>query len=114
TAGINYQILFSIDKQMDLHGTGHAVLQTRHLFTGPGRAIPEHFLLLNGDTPLLQEATIRQLLLVHQKEQAAVTILTAQLDDASGYGRGVREPPSGNRVLRIAENGSPQANEKMI
>jgi bifunctional UDP-N-acetylglucosamine pyrophosphorylase / glucosamine-1-phosphate N-acetyltransferase len=114
TAGNNGHTPVSIVEQQELLGTGHAVLQTRPLFTGSGRAIPEHFLILNGDTPLLQEATIRQLLLVHQKEQAAVTILTALLDDASGYGRVVREPSSGNRVLRIVEDGDADANEKLI
>ena len=114
TAGHNGQTPILIVEQRELLGTGHAVLQTRPLFTGSGRAMPGQFLILNGDTPLLQEATIRQLLVVHQAEQAAVTIMTAQLDDASGYGRVVREPSSGNRVSRIVEDGDADANEKLI
>jgi bifunctional UDP-N-acetylglucosamine pyrophosphorylase/glucosamine-1-phosphate N-acetyltransferase len=103
----------SIVEQRDLLGTGHAVLQTRPLFTGSSRAMPKQFLILNGDTPLLQEATIRQMLLVHQEEQAAVTILTVNLDDASGYGRVVRQS-SGDRVFRIVEDRDADATEKSI
>jgi len=114
TAGNNGQRPVSIVEQRELLGTGHAVLQTRPLFTGSGRVMPKQFLILNGDTPLLQEATIRQLLLVHQEEQAAVTILTAILGDASGYGRVVRQSSSGNRVLRIVEDRDADAKEKSI
>jgi bifunctional UDP-N-acetylglucosamine pyrophosphorylase/glucosamine-1-phosphate N-acetyltransferase len=114
TSGNNGDTPVSIVEQQKLLGTGHAVLQTRPLFTGSGRPKPEHFLILNGDTPLLQESTIRQLFLMHQTEQAAVSILTALLDDASGYGRVVRQPSSGNRVLRIVEDGDADANEKLV
>ena len=113
TAEDHGQTPVSIVEQRELLGTGHAVLQTRPLFTRSGGAKPGKFLILNGDTPLLQEGTIRQLLLVHQQEEAAVTILTAILDDASGYGRVVRQP-SGNRVLRIVEDSDAGAKEKSI
>ncbi len=77
TAG-NGHAPVSIVEQRDLLGTGHAVLQTRPVFTGSGRAMPKQFLILNGDTPLLQEATIRQMLVVHQKA-------TGRCDDSHGH-----------------------------
>jgi len=43
-----------------------------------------------------------------------VTILTAILGDANGYGRVVRQPSSGNRVIRIVEDRDADAKEKSI
>ena len=43
-------------------GTGHAVLQARALFAGPGDTV-----VLSGDTPLLTAATVRRLLAVHRR-----------------------------------------------
>ncbi len=71
-------------------GTGHAVLQARSLFVGETHRKPSRYLILNGDTPLLTEATVRELLAMHERQRAAVTLLTAVLDDASGYGRVLR------------------------
>ncbi|MCC5636732.1 bifunctional UDP-N-acetylglucosamine diphosphorylase/glucosamine-1-phosphate N-acetyltransferase GlmU [Nostoc sp. CHAB 5844] len=64
-------------------GTGHAIQQLLpHLegYTGD-------LLVLNGDVPLLRTETLKQLLLTHQQNQNAATILTAQLPDPKGYGR---------------------------
>jgi bifunctional UDP-N-acetylglucosamine pyrophosphorylase / glucosamine-1-phosphate N-acetyltransferase len=104
TAGSNGHVPVSIVEQRELLGTGHAVLQTRPGFAGPGRSMPAQFLILNGDTPLLRESTLRELLKVHRQQQASVTILTTVLDDAVGYGRVVRDTASGEHVLRIVED----------
>ncbi len=100
-----------IVEQTSQLGTGHAVMQARPVFSEGVRPAPEHYLILNGDTPLLTERTIRDLLEVHRKEEATVTILTAVLDDPSGYGRVVRaefdtHDPHGRSpaVLRIVED----------
>jgi bifunctional UDP-N-acetylglucosamine pyrophosphorylase / glucosamine-1-phosphate N-acetyltransferase len=103
----------SIVEQRELLGTGHAVLQTRPVFLESGRFTPGRFLILNGDTPLLKETTLRRLLDVHQQQQAAVTILTAVLDDASGYGRVVRQA-STDHVSRIVEERDADAATKAI
>jgi len=69
-------------------GTGHAVAQTAPVlgqFEGD-------VLILYGDVPLLQLDTVRTLLREHQRHDATVTVLTAVLDDPSGYGRIVRNP----------------------
>jgi bifunctional UDP-N-acetylglucosamine pyrophosphorylase/glucosamine-1-phosphate N-acetyltransferase len=75
--------------------------------------LPSEFIILNGDTPLLQEKTLRALLDVHRQQKAAVTLLTAVLDDASGYGRVVRSS-SGETVSRIVEDRDADAAVKAI
>ena len=109
----NGHVPISIVEQRELLGTGHAVLQTRPVFVESGRSMPGQFMILNGDTPLLREATMRELLEVHRRQEAAVTILTAVLDDASGYGRVVRSS-SDECVSRIVEDRDADAAEKVI
>jgi bifunctional UDP-N-acetylglucosamine pyrophosphorylase/glucosamine-1-phosphate N-acetyltransferase len=92
-----------IAEQKEQLGTGHAVMQARAAFTrargGPAAA----YVILNGDTPLLSETTVRGLIRLHEAERAAVTILTAVLSDSHGYGRVVRNRQDGG-VLRIVED----------
>ena len=102
----------SLVEQAQQLGTGHAVLQSRPVFYGVNETRPTNYLILNGDTPLLSEHTVRELLQVHQKAGATVTILTAMLDDPSGYGRVIRRPSDTARpgasglsdVLKIVED----------
>ena len=86
----------AIVEQVEQLGTGHAVLQSRPVFFGTKEPRPTNYLILNGDTPLLKERTVRELLRVHQAEGATVTILTAVLEKPDGYGRVIRRQPSGN------------------
>ncbi len=87
----NDRLPLAIVEQKQQLGTGHAVLQTKPAFLTVARPSPMRYLILNGDTPLLSDATIRELLRVHENEKATVTVLTAMLDDATGYGRVVRD-----------------------
>lgn len=104
----------AIVEQREQLGTGHAVLQSRPGFAVGTRDAPSWYLILNGDTPLLRQATIRELLRVHEAERAAVTILTAVLEDASGYGRVVRARPAGRDISRIVEDRDATADERAI
>ena len=102
----------SIVEQAKQLGTGHAVLQSRATFCQGDEVRPTNYLILNGDTPLLKEETTRELLQVHQSHGATVTILTAMLDNPSGYGRVIRRPSGGSHqgakpssdVLKIIED----------
>ena len=83
-------------------GTGDAVAVG---LTG----LPEHddeddrdVLVLPGDTPLLRPDTIAALVAEHRHTGAACTILTARLDDPTGYGRIVRVG-NDDRIARIVE-----------
>ena len=64
-------------------GTGHAVQQlipALENFEG-------ELLVLNGDVPLLRAETIDALIAQHRSSGADVTLLTARLEDPTGYGR---------------------------
>ena len=104
----------AIVEQREQLGTGHAVLQSRPVFAVGKQGAPSRYLILNGDTPLLQEKTVRELLRVHEAECATVTLLTAVLADASGYGRVVRAHSGERGVSRIVEDRDANAEEQAI
>jgi bifunctional UDP-N-acetylglucosamine pyrophosphorylase/glucosamine-1-phosphate N-acetyltransferase len=67
-------------------GTGHAVLCARDIFHDFGGDV----VILSGDVPLIRASTLRSMIEFHRRERAAVTLLTATLDDPTGYGRILR------------------------
>jgi bifunctional UDP-N-acetylglucosamine pyrophosphorylase/glucosamine-1-phosphate N-acetyltransferase len=81
--------------QADQLGTGHAVMQAM-------RVIPDDHtvLVLYGDVPLIGTACLKQLVAAAQHRSLA--LLTVNLDEASGYGRIVRDPDG--RVTAIVEH----------
>lgn len=93
--------------QETMRGTGDAVRQ----------ALPEvpedadTVMVLAGDTPLLTAETLRTLSDHHRESGATATILTAKLEDPTGYGRIVR---SGEGVQRIVEHKDASEAEREI
>lgn len=79
-------------------GTGHAVMQARTQLKSLGSG---DVLILCGDGPLIRVETLRQLLDAHRRSNAAATLATAVLADATGYGRVIRD--DAGRFLRIRE-----------
>jgi len=77
--------------QSEQRGTGHAA---RVGMDALG-SFSEDVLVLNGDLPLLEVATLRSLLDHHRARKAEVTVLTCQMADPTGYGRILRDPQSG-------------------
>ena len=69
--------------QQPQNGTGHAVQQ----LLAPLKGFQGDLLVLNGDFPLLRAETIDALVRTHRNSKADVTLLTARLDDPTGYGR---------------------------
>ena len=57
--------------------------------------------VLSGDCPLITPATIRKLVEMRERADAAVVVLTMELDDPTGYGRIVRD--ASGEVERIVE-----------
>ncbi|HKQ59929.1 MAG TPA: bifunctional UDP-N-acetylglucosamine diphosphorylase/glucosamine-1-phosphate N-acetyltransferase GlmU [Candidatus Polarisedimenticolaceae bacterium] len=94
--------------QREQRGTGHAVLLAAPQI---GRA-PGRLMILSGDVPTLQPATLRRLLAAHRRTGAALTLLTARVADPSGYGRIVRD--AAGRVVRIVEDRDASAEERRI
>jgi len=69
--------------QQPQNGTGHAVQQLLE----PLANFEGVLLVLNRDVPLLRAETIDQLVSTHRSSGAQVTLLTARLEDPTGYGR---------------------------
>jgi bifunctional UDP-N-acetylglucosamine pyrophosphorylase / glucosamine-1-phosphate N-acetyltransferase len=59
-------------------------------------------IVLPGDTPLIRPETLAGLVREHRLSGAACTLLTARMDDPTGYGRVVRDKDG--RVRRIVEH----------
>ncbi|WP_344590248.1 bifunctional UDP-N-acetylglucosamine diphosphorylase/glucosamine-1-phosphate N-acetyltransferase GlmU [Actinomadura vinacea] len=71
-------------------GTGHAVrMAMERLWDGGGPS--GTVVVTNGDHPLLRGETLAELVRVHGAEGNAVTVLTTEMPDATGYGRILRE-----------------------
>jgi bifunctional UDP-N-acetylglucosamine pyrophosphorylase/glucosamine-1-phosphate N-acetyltransferase len=79
-------------------GTGHALMCASKTLAGYDQVI-----VLSGDAPLITPETITKLRDAHQKNKAAMTILSAQLDDPTGYGRIIRKGPRSEEVQAIVE-----------
>lgn len=83
--------------QAEQLGTGHAVLQARPLIGD----VDGTTIIVCGDTPLVTGETLNALIAQHEREGAAATVMTAELDSPTGYGRVVRG--ASGEVLRIVE-----------
>ena len=102
----NYEIEFAIqDQQL---GTGHAVQMAENIF----RDYTGDLLVLSGDVPLLTSKTLLKLIDTHNQSDAIATLLTANLEDPTGYGRVLRN--SEGVVERIVEHKDASEEEKMI
>jgi bifunctional UDP-N-acetylglucosamine pyrophosphorylase/glucosamine-1-phosphate N-acetyltransferase len=84
-------------------GTGHAMQVLKAWFDLSGQPIPPHLLVLSGDVPLIRPETLAALCELHLLERAAMTILTAEPPDPSGYGRVLRRSPGSPEVTAIVE-----------
>jgi bifunctional UDP-N-acetylglucosamine pyrophosphorylase/glucosamine-1-phosphate N-acetyltransferase len=89
-------------------GTGHALLVARRVLQQAASSV----LVLCGDTPLLTPQTLRQFLKFHAATGGAASVLTAELEDPTGYGRIVRA--ADGRVAAIVEQKSASAEERKI
>jgi len=69
-------------------GTGHAVGCAKKAFVG----FSGDLLILNGDVPLITRESLLTLLGRHEEKNAALTFVTARLENPYGYGRIVRGP----------------------
>lgn len=94
--------------QDEQHGTAHAVMIAESSLHDYNETI----MVTCGDTPLIRYETLNKLFQLHQKNQAAVTLLSARLSDPTGYGRIIRK--ANGTVERIVEEKDANEKEKRV
>lgn len=94
--------------QKEQLGTGDAVRCCREClqdFTG-------QVMVLSGDVPLLRPETLITLWEEHEKGGVSATLLTVEMDDATGYGRILRDDKGAFSAIR--EHGDASKEERLI
>lgn len=84
--------------QAERLGTGHAASMARDFVREGGFS---HVAVLNGDAPLLGSEEITAALQLHLQNKNAATVISAQVQNPTGYGRVLRE---GTDVQAIVED----------
>jgi len=97
-------------EQTEQLGTGHAVLTAMSALKGYAGDV----LILSGDVPLLTAPTLKGLFKVYKKAgpTRALALITALLEDPSGYGRVIRD--GDGKVVRIAEHKDADAGQRAV
>ena len=90
--GVTYSL------QAEQLGTGHAVKCAKKFLENKSGVVA----VFTGDTPLIKQSTVESLINDHINNKNAATILTAMVDDPTGYGRIVRD--ESGKVLKIVEH----------
>ena len=101
--GVNFVL------QAEQRGTGHALMAAREALAGY-----DHVIVLSGDAPLITQETIGRLLNFHLEEQAAMTLLSADLENPTGYGRVLRKGARSAEVQAIVEEKAATDAQKKI
>ena len=101
--GVNFVL------QSEQRGTGHALMVAREALAGY-----DHVIVLSGDAPLITPESIGHLRNFHLEEQAAMTLLTADLDDPRRYGRVLRKNQRSAEVRAIVEERATSSTQKKI
>jgi bifunctional UDP-N-acetylglucosamine pyrophosphorylase / glucosamine-1-phosphate N-acetyltransferase len=95
-------------KQQPQRGTGHALQVARRALRKSAKLV----IVVSGDAPLLRAETLTALLDTHRRGEAAATILSAELDDPTDYGRVVRD--SEGRVQAVVEEKAATPEQRAI
>lgn len=93
--------------QAEQRGTGHALMVAKEALSGY-----DHMIVLSGDAPLITPETIGRLRNFHLEEQGAMTLLSAELENPTGYGRVLRKGPRSAEVREIVEEKAATASQK--
>lgn len=89
-------------------GTGHAASCAE----GTLKSFNGNILIVNGDFPLITANSLKKFRNAHEKSGSGISVLTATVDDASGYGRIVRDIKGG--LERIVEHKDASPEERNI
>ena len=101
--GVNFVL------QAEQRGTGHALMVARDALAGY-----DHVIVLSGDAPLITPETIERLRDFHLQERAAMTLLSADLEDPTGYGRVLRKSARSAEVLAVVEEKAASSAQKKL
>ncbi|MCW3098357.1 MAG: UDP-N-acetylglucosamine pyrophosphorylase/glucosamine-phosphate N-acetyltransferase [Chthonomonadaceae bacterium] len=105
-AGLGEEVEYAY--QANQQGTGDAVRSAYPLLSD----WPGTILALAGDVPLLAPESLRELILLQQHCEAVAALLTARLDDPTGYGRILRNVEG--QVIGIVEQKNATPEQKAI
>ena len=94
--------------QQPQRGTGHALM-----CAAPSLSGYDHVIVLSGDAPLITADTIRSLRDFHLQKKAAMTILSAQLENPTGYGRLIRKSKNSQVRAVVEEKSCTPAQRKL-
>ena len=89
-------------------GTGHAVMKAMESIGGFNGRV----LVINGDLPLVRAQTIRALIDQSENNQDAATMITAELENPTGFGRIIRN--TDGSFCRIVEQKEASFEELLI
>jgi bifunctional UDP-N-acetylglucosamine pyrophosphorylase/glucosamine-1-phosphate N-acetyltransferase len=89
-------------------GTAHAVSQAQSMLEGKTGVT----IVVCGDTPLIKAETMEALFRHHEEAGAKATILTARIEDPTGYGRIIRN--AAGLVEKIVEHKDASEDERKI
>jgi bifunctional UDP-N-acetylglucosamine pyrophosphorylase / glucosamine-1-phosphate N-acetyltransferase len=103
STGVNFVV------QSEQRGTGHALMVAE-----PALSAYDHVIVLSGDAPLITPQTIGRLRDFHLQERAAMTLLAADLDDPTGYGRVIHKKARSAEVTAIVEEKSATATQQKL
>src|SRR4051812_33901503 len=98
--------LYALQKEQ--LGTAHAVMQAQESLKGKEGIT----IVVCGDTPLIKAETMESLFKHHEKFKAKATILTAKIDNPTGYGRIIRNQEG--LVEKIVEHKDATEEERKI
>src|SRR5215468_10027953 len=101
--GINFVL------QSEQRGTGHALMVAQDALSPY-----DHVIVLSGDAPLITPQTIQRLRDFHLQKKAAMTLLSAELTNPTGYGRILRKGSQSDEVKAIVEEKSASPAQKKL
>ncbi len=101
-----------IADQDEVPGTGRAVQCGLEALQGTGTTIEGTVVVTYGDVPLLTTELLDELVTAHQSQGNAVTVLTALLEDPTGYGRILRD--ADGSVAGIVEHKDATEEQKQV
>lgn len=94
-------LIVSTVEQPDQRGTGDATSVALSWLQDEDPEEQGDILVLNGDGPVITSETLAELVVMHQMSGTSATILSARLEDPTGYGRIIRDDDG--RVVRVVE-----------